>query len=331
MRLGLLAAARITEQAVIEPARLVDDVEVAAIAARDPARAREAAERWGIPTVQPTYEDLLTDTSLDAVYVATPAALHRAPTVTALGAGLHVLCEKPFAANADDARTMVAAASSAGRVLTEAFHWCYHPFAAQLRELVDSGRIGELRRIEGRFILPDGEIPRDDIRWDLALGGGALMDLGCYPLHWARWLTDEEPTVTSAVADCEVPGVDARLTAELEWSSGVTGSIATAMIGTDLAIDLTISGTDGTVTAVNPLAPQHGASLTLARAGHDDESIPVREEPSATYFHQLVAFRDAVASGVPTPTGGADSIATMELIDACYRAAGLEPRPTFPD
>ena len=329
MRLGLLAAARITTQAIIDPASAVEGVDVVAVAARDQGRADEAAERWDLDLAFGSYEALLESDEIDAIYIATPAALHHRWTIAALAAGKHVLCEKPFANNATEASEMVAAGRDAladrGLILMEAFHWRYHPFVAQMQAVLDSGELGPIRHVEAHFNLPEQEIPKTDIRWNFAIGGGALMDLGCYPIQWVRWVAGAEPEVMSAEAECPVEHVDGRLTANLRWPSGVTGTIECSMIGPGdrPRIDLIVNGDDATMTAINPLAPQNGASLRVSSpAGTVTNDV----DASSTYLHQLVAFRDAVANGVMPITSGDDAVQNMATIDACYIAAGLPVR-----
>jgi predicted dehydrogenase len=329
MRLGLLAAARITTTAIVEPAARIEGVELAAVAARTLERAQVAADEWGVGQALGSYQELVESPDVDAIYIATPAALHRRWTLAALAAGKPVLCEKPFASNADEAREMVAAASDAGLVLMEAFHWRYHPLVGQMRSVLDSGRLGPIERLEAVFELPETEIPRHDIRWDISIGGGALMDLGCYPVHWVRWAMGAEPTVASAEAVCPVPGIDGRMTAELRWESGTTGRIVCSMIepkGTPRVVRLDVFGRDGRMLVTNPMAPQSGA-LVVVETADGTETIEV--ERSATYDHQLAAFRDAVELGIVPPTTGDEPIANMVVIDACYRAAGLQPRPSL--
>lgn len=341
MRLGLLAAARITGPAVVEPASVVDGVELAAVAARTLERAEAAARDWGVDRAYGSYEALIDDPDVDAVYVATPAALHRRWTLAALAAGKHVLCEKPLAANADEAREVVTAAAAADRIVMEAFHWRYHPVAVQVRALIDAGQVGDIGQVSAGFVLPEGHIPRTDIRWDLALGGGALMDLGCYPVQWARFIAgsngepDTEPQVVDATAECPVAGIDARLTARLAWPHrpGLGAAVECSMVGRPNqpdAVDvyLEVRGSEGVLRVANPLAPQFGTTITCTTAAGVTE-IPADGLGTTTYLHQLVAFRDAVATHQPPPTGGADSVATMAVVDACYRAAGLDPRPTL--
>ena len=326
LRIGLLAASRIAQKAIIDPLPDVDGVELTAVAARDAGRARDAADRWGAAHAFGSYDELLASDEVDAVYIGTPASLHRPWAIAAIEAGKHVLCEKPFAANADDARLIADAARSGDVVVMEAFHWRYHPYADQIRRTIDSGVLGRIDRIEAVFDLPESAISRDDIRWDLSVGGGATMDLGCYSIQWARFAADADPDVVSAEAVCPVEGVDGSLGAELVWPSGVTGRIHSSMIA-DIEspeIWLRVTGELGTMLATNPLAPQNGASLTIETA---DGTTTEQVASSATYFHQLVAFRDAITDGTPFSTTADDGVRNMELIDACYRAAGLEPRP----
>ena len=328
IRLGLIAASRIAKQAVYDPVGDVDGVELTAIAARDPTRARATASQWGIPNVFDSYDELIASPDVDAVYIGTPASLHRQPAVAAIETGKHVLCEKPFAANADDARLIADAARSSDVVVMEAFHWRYHPYAQQIRDVLDSGVLGTLQSVEAAFDIPDGHIPRDDIRWDLALGGGATMDLGCYSIQWARFAAGPDPEVVSAKAVSPVAGIDGSLVAELRWPSGVTGRIQSSMIapGDDEVIYLRAIGERGEMLATNPLAPQHGGALLTVDV--DGTRTTQEVARTATYFHQLEAFRDAIVNGTSFPTTADDGVRNMEIIDACYEAAGLGRRPS---
>jgi predicted dehydrogenase len=329
IRLGLLAASRISATAIIDPIPAVLGIELSAVAARDIDRARDAAVRWGAPHAYGSYRELVESPEVDAIYIGTPAALHREWAVAAIEAGKHVLCEKPFAANADDARVIADAARASDVVVMEAFHWRYHPYAQQIRDVVESGVLGRIDRIDAAFDIPDGRIGRDDIRWNLPLGGGATMDLGCYPIQWVRWAAGADPDVVSAEAVCPVDGVDGSLGAELRWPSGVTGSIHSSMIAPGDSVEawLRVIGEDGRLLATNPLAPQQGNSMLIVDLG--DRVIHRPAAPTATYYHQLVAFRDAIDDGVAFSTTADDGVRTMEIVDACYRAAGLEPRPTL--
>ena len=183
--------------ALIRPARSVAEVTVAAVAARDRSRAETFAARHGIPTVHRGYAEVIADPTLDAVYVPLPNALHAEWTLAALAAGKHVLCEKPMTANADEAQKVAAAAETSGLVVMEAFHYRHHPLMTRALELV--GEIGPVRHVETRLCFP---LPKfNDIRYDHALAGGAMMDAGCYAVHALRTLGGAEPTVVSATAN----------------------------------------------------------------------------------------------------------------------------------
>lgn len=325
IRLGLVAAGRITEPAAVTPAREVDGIEITVVGARDLARAKDAAQRWEIPDAVGSWEEVWQHHDVDAVYIATPAGYHLECTLGALAAGRHVLCEKPIGANAAEARIMVEAARHADRILMEAFHWRYHPIVATMRDIVDSGRLGTPHHAIARFDLPEGRIARTDIRWDPTIGGGSLMDLGCYPVQWLRWLFGPSPTVTSAEANCPVPEIDGRLDANLAWPSGATAQMSSSMIEPDgrTEISLTVVGSAGIMRVENPLAPQFGAHIDIEDS---DGTGRVAVDRSSTYTHQLAAFVSAVMTGREPLTAGDDSIDTMATIDAIYRAAGLEPR-----
>lgn len=322
LRIGILGAAHIAPAALVEPARVVEGVEIAGVAARDPERARAFAAQHGIPRVAASYDALLADPGLDAIYNPLPAALHAHWTIRALRAGKHVLCEKPFASNAGEAEQMARAAEETGLVLVEAFHWRYHPLAERVLGIVRSGALGRLRRLAGEFTV--GHLPPGDIRFDLSLGGGATMDLGCYPIHWLRTVAGTEPEVLRAEARQGPPGVDVYMSAELRFPDGVAGRITCAMEpGTRLWAALEVEGDTGRMRVVNPLAPHRGHAIEIEdAAGARSESVP----GETTYVHQLRGFLARVRDGTPVPNPLSDAIANMRVIDAVYRAAGLSPR-----
>ena len=235
-----------------------------------------------------------------------------------------MLCEKPFASNGGEAERMVTEADARGLVLMEAFHWRYHPLAARIREIVTRGETGPVREIDAGFTVGIGDT--GDIRHDLALGGGALMDLGCYAIQWARFVAGSEPEVVSAEAVVGRPGVDVAMTAELSFAGGARARVRCSM---DPAMPfrswLHVRGEAGGFDVENPLAPHRGHSLAIRTAGAAagrTEQVDGR----TTYDHQLEAFAAAVLDGARPPTGGADAIANMRVIDAIYGAAGLSPR-----
>ncbi|GII79077.1 oxidoreductase [Sphaerisporangium rufum] len=321
MRIGILGAARIAPTALIKPARAVDGVEVAAVAARDRGRAEAFAGKHGVPVVHGSYQELVDDPSLDAVYVPLPNALHAEWTLKAVEAGKHVLCEKPFTSNAVEAQAVADAAQAAGVVVMEAFHYRYHPLMERARKIVE-GELGEIRRVTTSFCFP---LPRfSDIRYSLPLAGGALMDAGCYAVHCLRTLGPGEPSVTSATALLRSPGVDRAMTAELAFPGGATGHVQTSMWSRRLmSVSARVEGERGSLRIINFVAPQFFHLLTVkTAAGRRRERVP--GEP--TYTGQLRAFLAAVQDGVPPLTPPADAIANMKVIDDIYRAARLPLR-----
>ena len=324
MRIGVLGAARITPTALIKPARIVDGVEVAAVAARDRSRAEAFAARWGVPTVHDSYADLLADPSLDAVYVPLPNGLHAQWTQAAVEAGKHVLCEKPFTANAAQARQVAAAAEATGLVVMEAFHYRYHPVARRMAELAHGGDLGRIQRVETAMCFP---LPAfSDIRYNFGLAGGALMDAGCYAVHCLRLLATGEPTVTTAKAlTSKRDGrIDRAMTAQFSLPGGGTGRIHASMwSATLLRIQAKVIGDRGTMTVINPFAPQLWSRFTVEIDGRRRRE---RFDSEATYVHQLRAFAAAVRGEPTNLTPPSDSIATMSLIDDIYAAAALPLR-----
>ena len=329
LRIGVLGAARITPAALVKPARLVDGVEIVAVAARDRGRAESFAARHGIPTVLGSYDDVVRAADVDAIYNPLPNGLHGVWTRRALEAGKHVLCEKPFTANAEEAEQVGATAATTGLVAMEAFHYRYHPVALRMLDIVTSGRLGEVRHVDTSMCIPL-PMPKD-IRYRLDLAGGATMDTGCYAIHMNRLLAGAEPEVTSATARLARPGVDRWMRAELAYPRGVSGRMTCALwSSTLLKVGLRVEGTDGELRVFNPTGPQFGYRMTI-RAGRARERIRVDGAKRTTYTYQLEAFRDAVCHGRPVPTDPDDAVANMRVIDAVYRAAGLSPRePSTP-
>jgi predicted dehydrogenase len=322
LRIGVLGAARIAPAALIKPASSHPSVSVAAVAARSPERAQAFATRHGVPRVHSSYEALLADPDIDAVYNPLPNGLHGRWTRAALEAGKHVLCEKPFTANAAEAREIAGLAAGSDRVVMEAFHYRYHPLALRVEEIVASGELGELRRVETALCFP---LPMfSDIRYDYDLAGGATMDAGCYAVHMARVFGGETPSVVSASAKLRSPRVDRAMTAELAYPSGHTGRIECSMWSSSLLkMSAKVTGSRGSLAVLNPVAPQAYHRLSVRASGaRRTERFPRR----ASYAYQLDAFAAAVLKGEPVKTSAADAVETMTVIDEIYRAAGLPLR-----
>jgi predicted dehydrogenase len=322
LRIGILGAARIAPLALINPAKENADVVVAAVAARDASRARDFAAKHGIPTVHESYDALIADPDLDAVYNPLPNGLHGRWTRAAVAAGKHVLCEKPFTANAAEAREIAEFATNSDRVVMEAFHYRYHPLTRRVEEIIASGELGKLKRVEAAMCFP---LPRfSDIRYNYSLAGGATMDAGCYPVHMVRTFGGSTPEVVSAQAKLHDPHVDRAMTAELRFAAGHTGRVRCSMWSTDLLrISARVIGDRGELGVLNPVMPQLFHRLSIRSAdGRRVERFPRR----ASYAYQLDAFAAAVLRGEAVKTTPEDAIENMTVIDAIYRTAGLPLR-----
>jgi len=321
VRIGILGAAGIAPAAIINPAKVVDGAEIVAVAARDRSVAEKYAKEHGIPKVHDSYEDLIADPDIDLIYNPTPNGLHGKWTIASVQAGKHVLCEKPFTANADEARAVVGAVDATDRVVIEAFHYRYHPTMLRAIEIVQSGELGDLVSVESGFVVPGA--PRDDIRWNLALAGGGLMDVGCYPVHLLRHIVGAEPTVLAATAIQSEPEVDGEITVDLQFPGGVSGKVRSSMIAEKPEIYATIVGTLGMMEITNPFLPHHGSAIAVTVDGSTRTEAQTAE---ASYNFQLRAVVDAVLRGEPVITDTTDAIANMVVIDAAYRAAGMDVR-----
>lgn len=315
LRIGMLGAARVGVYAMLAPARALDGCEVRAVAARDPERARDYAAANGIPVVHPDYHALIDDPEIDLVYVATPPLNHAELALAAVAAGKPVLVEKPFAMDASEAAAVHDRAVAGGVPVFEAMHSPHHPLFARIKASVDGGEIGALARIDARFDAPISQQP-GEFRWQAALGGGALMDLGVYPLAWCRRLAGEAFKVERATATIE--GADTQFEAHLHFASGVEAVINSSLYGERHSAELILHGSKGRLIVDNYLAPQTGHRLTIEAA-----DTPARDETvdgPTTYEAQLSAVRATLVDGAAFPFPPDDYVRSMAAIDSIRNA-----------
>lgn len=323
LRIGILGCARIAKRALIDVAPLVPEIEVAAVASRDRRRGEAFAQAHGVPTAYGDYEALIADPSLQAIYNPLPNSLHAEWTIRALQAGKAVLCEKPLAANAGETRRMAEAARTTGRPLVEAFHYRYHPMGIFIADLMRSGRLGALRTIDAGLNIPGAMVPKDDIRFERDLAGGATMDVGSYCVNALRLVAGEEPLVEEAVAQEMKPGVDGAMQARMRFPGGAVGTIQASLTAAELGAWLNVEGEAGRLSINNPFLPQMGHRLVLDLDGARTEQGFDR---TPTYVFQAREFARVVVDQAEIRTTAEDAVANMEVIDAVYRAAGLGPR-----
>lgn len=320
VRIGILGAARVAPAVMVKPAKRNDEVAVTAIAAREGSRAQRFADKYRIDQAHGSYEALLDDPKVDAVYIPLPNALHGRWIRSALEAGKHVLCEKPFTANAAEAREIADLAATSDRVVMEAFHYRYHPFASRVQQIIASGELGTLQRVEAAdcFWLPKFSANA----YNYSLGGGALMDLGSYVVDMLRTFGGSTPEVVSAQAKLRGSQVDRAMTAELRFADGHTGRLRCSLWSSAPPhVTAKVIGDRGEL-RLHPVIPFQQFSVRSADGRRTERFF----RSKTTYDYQLEAFAAAVLRGEPVKTTPADAVENMTVIDAIYRAAGLPVR-----
>lgn len=340
LRIGMLGASRIAEVSITQPTADTGDIR-AALAARDPERARRFAAENGYDVVYDSYDALIADDSLDLIYIGLPNGLHAQWTVAALQAGRNVLVEKPFAANLAEFDVVAKALSTSDGWAWEAFHYADHPLMARILEIVQSGEIGDVRHVTVNMRMPSPA--ESDPRWNFELAGGTVMDLGCYAINALLVLGESlGQDVVLRSAEIDPWAVDARLdgTVRAELALGsVTASVVTSMVSPDWDFSLEITGSKGSIFAPNYVKPQEDNRLVVrtgagsdTAAGGSVEAAASAERVESTsevssYTYQLQRIRQAVRDGVRDTAELERSRRTMELIDEIYLAGGLPLRP----
>jgi len=284
--------------------------------------AQAFAAKHGIARAHSSYEALIADPDLDAVYVVLPTSMHGRWTRAALSAGKHVLCEKPFTANATEAREIADLAGGSDRVLMEVMQYRYHPLTSRVEQIIASGELGTLQWVEVTLCVL---LPKFSANcYNYSYAGGATMDAGSYAVDMARTFGGSTPEVVSARAKLRDPRVDRAMTAELRFPGGHTGRIRCALWSSDLVrASVKVVGDRGELRVLSPAAPHIFPRLSIRSAdGKRVERFPRR----VAYAYQLDAFAAAVLRGEPVKTTPEDAVETMTVIDAIYRAAGLPIR-----
>ena len=324
LRWGILSTADIAATKVIPGIQRAARCEVVAIGSRDVDRARRLADRLGIPKAHGSYEALLADPDVDAVYIPLPNHLHAEWTIAAARAGKHVLCEKPLALTAAQAQDMVDACRDAGVLLMEAFMYRQHPSWITARELVESGRIGRLQAVDSWFSYFNDD-PRN-IRNIAEAGGGALYDIGCYSVNLSRMLFASEPTrVQATITRDPVLGVDTVTSAVLGFEGGVATFTCSTRAEPDQRVD--IYGTGGRISIEIPfnIPPDRPTRISLT-AGGDPPVAPATEtivfDVADPYACEADRFADAVLDGSALPVEPEDAVANLRVIEAVFAAGG---------
>jgi len=324
LRWGVVSTANIGVEKVIPGIKAADRCEVVSIASRDAGIAKDVAGRLGIPNAYGSYEELLADPDVDAVYIPLPNHLHAEWTIASARAGKHVLCEKPLAMTSAEAQRMLDVCASEGVRLMEAFMYRLHPSWEAVRELVSSGRLGALRAVQSWFSYFNDDPA--NIRNVAEYGGGALMDVGCYPVNLSRMLFDEEPLrVDASVTRDPTTGVDVLTSAILEFESGVADFTCSTRAESDQRVH--IFGTEGRISFDIPFnIPADLPARVFVTSGGDPPVHPDTEvltfDPADQYAVQAERFARAILEDEPTPIPPEDAVANMRVIEAIFAAGG---------
>lgn len=323
LRWGVLSTANIGRAAVNPAIRASSNGALVAVASRDGERARAFAAEHAIPRAHGSYEALVEDPEVDALYIPLPNALHREWTVRAVLAGKHVLCEKPLALGEAECREMAAAAEESEVCLMEAFMYRFHPRTQRVAALVREGALGTVRAIRSVFTF---RLTRpDDIRFRPELGGGALMDVGCYCVDVSRTLAGGEPVEVQAQANWTESGVDGELAGILRFEDGLLAHFDCALTLERREV-VEVAGTDGLFcipsaflpgTADAPFHEERG------RAGATEHVVAGDDE----YRLMVEHFADAALNGRPLRLEAAEAALNMRVIEALYRSAKTGGRP----
>ena len=313
MRLGLLSTANIN-RAILAGAARTGRVDVVAVASRDAGRADAYAAEHGIATAHGSYEALLADPDVEAVYISLPNGMHHEWTMYALAAGKHVLCEKPYTRHPHEAEEAFDAADAAGLVLAEAFMYRHHPQTARVARLVADGAIGRLCAVKATFTFPLRDL--SDVRALPELDGGALMDVGCYCVSGIRLLAGEPEHVRGEQVT-GTTGIDMAFHGTLRCAGDVVGQFE-ATFRSPQRQSLEAVGEDGVLVVEAPWRVDWGGSVTLRRDGAT-ELVEVDEADA--YTLELENLADAIEGRAPTLLGRADAVGQARAIDALYRSA----------
>jgi predicted dehydrogenase len=315
LRWGILGVAKINDRLLPSFAR-AQHVELRAIASRDLARAEAAARAAHIPRAHGSYEALLADPDVDAVYIPLPNHLHDPWARRAADAGKHVLCEKPLTPSAATARGLVDYCKGKGVQLMDGFMWPHHPRTAVIRRKMDEGAVGRVQRVAGAFTFRLPSDP-DNIRLRADTAGGSLLDVGCYPVYAIRWAFGSEPVRAWATARYQ-NGVDLEMSGVVWLADGRVGAFDTGFT-MPLRSWLEVTGTEGVIRVPQMWLPDARAAFTIERDGQAPEVVetPGHDQIACMLDH----FSRAVLEGRPVQPDPEEAVRTLRVLDALARSA----------
>jgi predicted dehydrogenase len=323
VRFGILSTAKIARDWVIPAMKAVDECEVVAISSRDPERAASVASTFGIPRHYASLSEMLRDDAVEAVYIPTPNNCHVDEAIEALEAGRHVLCEKPLGLDAKEAERLQAAQLATGLQVSEAFMVRYHPRWLAARDIIRSGRLGRVTQIHATYSVMNGN--PDDIRFRPELGGGALGDVGIYPITAARFLFEDEPFAATATFERQSPdGVDIAVAGMLEFP-GHRNLLFSGALLQAWSHWIMVTGTEGWMELPVSVWPSAQQETVIRLRGRDDlydQNVEtIRFPPTNQYEHEVRTFARAVRGEIEQPWLISNAVLGMRVLDAIRRSA----------
>jgi xylose dehydrogenase (NAD/NADP) len=314
LRWGLLSTAKINH-ALIPAIRESKRNLLVAVASRSQDQAEAYAREWGIPRAYGGYQALLADTEIDVIYNPLPNHLHAEWSINALRAGKHVLCEKPLALSVSEVDRMAAAADETGRVLAEAFMYRHHPQTLKAKELVESGTLGDLRTLRGSFTFT---LAREgDYRWEAAMGGGSLWDVGCYPVNFIRYLMGTEPVEVFGWQVLGAGGCDETFIGGMRFPGDVLAQFDCGF-RSPFRTELEIVGSRGSLTIPQSFKPGKKGKLLFKQ---DDRVSTVHTSSQGLYHGEVEDMADAILAKKPPRVSLADSRGNIAVIQALLASA----------
>lgn len=314
---GVISSSNIGRKAVNPAIQASRNGELMAIASRDAETARSVAEEGKIPTHYDSYQALLDDERIEAVYNPLPNSLHKEWTIRAAEKGKHILCEKPLALNAEECREMEAAAEANGVKLLEAFMYRFHPRTENVLELVQRGLVGPLTQIRSSFTFP---LTRpDNIRWDAELGGGALMDVGCYCVNVSRTMAGREPLEVRAMANFGDTGVDKQMAGSLRFEDGLLAHFDCALT-MDRNEVYQLVGTEGHLRVMEAFLPGTGDTV-IEHFDLENNLTNIEVGGGDEYRLMVEHFADCVLNDQPVRYSAEEAALNMKVIEALYESA----------
>lgn len=314
LRWGLLSTARIN-RAVIPPLRSSHRNQLAAVASRTAEQAEAYAREWNIGRAFGSYEAMLADPDIDVIYNPLPNGLHAEWTIKAAEAGKHVLCEKPLGLTVEEVEAMALAARQAGVVVSEAFMYRHHPQTLQVKELVQSGALGTVRLIKGAFTFNLGR--SNDVRLDLALGGGSIWDVGCYPISYARYLVGMEPAEVFGWQVTGATGIDETFSGQMRFPDGELAQFDCGFRA-PYRSSVEVVGSERSLRISNPFKPNEREQLVLDDGGKVEV---LQVNGPELYIGEVEDMADAVLEGKTPRVTLADSRGNVAAILALLESA----------